>query len=162
MDNFDLRKYLSNNPLLNEIKVNKPNSARLFPEAHMGDLEAMTQGYLESSSPENILEPEGETYNEERFEGYEGEDNDYAAFKNIIRNVPQGVYLIKDWLGFGPSPNAPSNSFDARITITSDGAIRVDSPGMSEDGENAGWFDAEGKYYPDLEAFDETGRNRNA
>lgn len=164
MDNFDLKKYLSNNPLLNEITVSKPGSARLFPEEYMDDLNTLTEGYLESSSPEGILDPEGEIYNEERFENYDDEDITYAAFQNIINNVPPGVYVIPNFMfGFDPAPNAPPKSFDARITITTDKAINVESAPIDEDGGAVtGWFDSNGKYHPDLKAFDEEGRNRNA
>lgn len=160
MDNFDLKKYLSNNPLLNEIVVNKPNSAKLFPKEYREDLDKLTEVYLESSSPDTILEPDGETYYEEN---YEEDDPQFLAFQNIINNVSPGIYVLPDFLlGFDPAPNAPPTSFDTRITITPDKTIKVESPPIDEDGgANTGWFDIEGKYYPDLIAFDEDGRNRN-
>jgi hypothetical protein len=154
MDNFDLKKYLGNNPLLNEIKIN--SSGRIFPEKYMGDLNLFTDGYLESSSPEGILEPDGEDYDIERI-GDDPDDPQYIAFQNIINNIKPGVYLIKSWVGFSPAPGAPSNSYDTKITITTDGVIKIESVALSNDGENAGWFDIRGKYYPDFKYFDEDG-----
>lgn len=162
MDNFDLKKYLSNNPLLNEIKVNEP-SGKSFPEKHMDDLNTLTEGYLEGSSPEGILNPEGETYSEERFSYYiddedEEDDEQLTAFKNIINNIKPGIYLIKNWFGFSPAPGAPSRSYDTKVTITTDKEIKVDTVPMDNDnGGSAGWFDSSGKYHPDLKHFNENG-----
>ena len=157
MDNFDLKKYLNNNPLLNEIKIN-PNLSRLFPEKYINDLNLVTDGYLESASPEGILEPEGENYNLERM-GDDPDDLQYIAFQNIINNINPGIYLIKAWGNPDPAPGAPLNSYDTKITITTDRIIEILSVPLSEDGENAGWFDNKGKYYPDLKHFDEDGNN---
>jgi hypothetical protein len=154
MDNFDLKKYLSNNPLLNEIKINP--SGRIFPEKYMGDLNLFTDGYLEGSSPEGIFEPDGEDYDIERI-GDDPDDPQYIAFQNIINNIKPGVYLIKSWMGPHPAPGAPSNSYDTKITITTDGVIKIESIALSNDGENAGWFDIGGKYHPDFKHFDEDG-----
>jgi len=157
MDNFDLKSYLSNNPLLTEIKVTSPGAALLFPEKYLDDLNNMTEGYLEGSSPEDILDPLGEIYDLDRFEDYEDDDSQLIAFQNIINNLPPQTYIIKNWLGLDPAPGAPSNSFDTLIKITPDKFINVLTPAMSNDGENAGWFDSKGNYYPDLEHFTEDG-----
>jgi hypothetical protein len=155
MDNFDLKKYLNNNPLLNEITIN-PGSGRLFPKQYINDLNLFTDGYLESSSPEGILEPDGENYDLERM-GDDPDDPQYIAFQNIINNLKPGIYLIKAWANFSPAPGAPSNSYDTKITITTDGVIEIRTAPLSDDGENAGWFDNKSEYYPDLKHFDEDG-----
>ena len=160
MDNFDLRKYLSNNPLLNEIVVNAPGY-RLFPEKYLADLNMVADSYLEGSSPEDILTPEGEEYNLRNMEDYEEDDTQLIALQNIINNVSPGVYLIKNWLGMEKSPSAPERSFDTKISITAPDSMMIETPGISDDGENAGWFDERGNYTPDLKAFNEDGSDRN-
>ena len=160
MDNFDLRKYLTNNPLLNEIKVNTPGS-RMFPEAYLVDLDIVTEGYLESSSPEDILTPQGEEYNLENMADWDEDDPQLIALQNIINNVSPGVYLIKNWLKMEKSPSAPAYSFDTKISITAPDSMWVETPGISDDGENAGWFDERGNYTPDLKAFNTDGSDRN-
>ena len=159
MDNFDLKKYLSNNPLLNEITVN-PGSGRLFPKQYIDDLNLVADAYLESASPEGILEPEGENYDSERM-GDDFDDPQYIAFQNIINNLKPGTYLIKEWAGFDQAPGAPSNSYDTKVTITTDRVIEIRTAPLSDDGENAGWFDNRGEYHPDLEYFDEDGGRLN-
>ena len=160
MDNFDLRKYLTNNPLLNEIKVSAPGG-RMFPKAYLEDLNIVTEGYLESSSPEDILTPGGEEYNLGYMEDWDEDDFHLVALQNIINNVPPGIYLIKNWMNFEVAPGAPVHSFDTKISIIAPDSMMVETPGISDDGGNAGWFDASGKYYPDLKNFNEDGSDRN-
>jgi len=157
MDNFDLKKYLSDNPLLREITVTAPRAPVPFPETFMEDFDNMTEGYLEGSSPESILNYEGETYDMDRFRDYEEDDFQFIAFQNLINNVPPKVYYLKSWFGFDPAPGAPLNSFDTRITITPNKEINVATVAQSNDGENAGWFNMKGDYFPDLEHFTEDG-----
>jgi hypothetical protein len=159
MDNFDLKKYLGNNPLLKEIKINSPGG-RLFPEKYLADLDAVTESYLESSSPEDILTPQGEEYSLENMADWGEDDRQLIALQNIINNVPPGVYFIKNWI-LGVAPGAPKHSFDTKITIKTPGSMLVETPGISDDGDNAGWFNASGKYYPDLENFNEDGSRLN-
>lgn len=162
MDNFDLKKYLSNNPLLNEIKVNAPGYT-LFPEQYMDDLNTMAEFYLESSSgPDDILNPEGETYTPEAYEDSDADDEQFIAYQNIVNNLQPRIYLIKDWLHYiSLPPGAPENSYNTKITITPKKEIRIETPAPDlEDGGYTGWFDSRGNYHPDLKHFDEEGNRK--
>lgn len=162
MDNFDLKKYLSNNPLLNEIKVNTPGYM-LFPEKYMDDLNTVAEFYLESSSgPDDILNPEGETYTPEAYEDSDADDEQFIAYQNIVNNLQPRIYLIKDWLHYiSLPPGAPENSYNTKITITPKKEIRIETPAPDlEDGGYTGWFDSRGNYHPDLKHFDEEGNRK--
>jgi hypothetical protein len=155
MDNFDLKDYLKNNPLLTEIRVIQPGIPKLFPEEYRGDLNIFTETFGESSSPENILEPIEERYSFDP-EDYEEDSPYFKAYSNILNNL-NGVYLTSDFF-FYPAPGAPNGSFDVKITVDQkDKLIRVESVGISYEGESAGWFDFKGDYYPDLKNFTEDG-----
>jgi hypothetical protein len=92
---------------------------------------------------------------------WDDDEPQLIALQNIINNVPPGIYLIKNWMNFEVAPGAPVHSFDTKISIIAPDSMMVETPGISDDGGNAGWFDASGKYYPDLKNFNEDGSDRN-
>ena len=156
MDNFDLRKYISNNPLLTEVVISTPSS---FSPQDIEDLLMIADGYGEGTSDTILDEPMGEY---RYLEDYEEEDDDYnkekLAFKRILRKPP-GTYVLADiWDSGFTAPGAPKNSFETRITINkTDQNIYIESPYISNDERYMGWFGKDRKYYPDTANFDKDG-----
>ena len=167
MDTFDLKSYLNNNPLLNEIKVNPPQP---FSSQDMEALDLLLDGFAEGVSEFNLYAPLGETYSLEDYEDYdEDEDYDdddddydydpqYKAIKHLLTKPPL-TYLILDAFSIGSAPGAPKNAYYTRVTIDRENQmVTVESPHIDEDGYHyVGWFGTDKEYYPDTVNFNEDG-----
>lgn len=155
MDNFDLKKYLSNNPLLNEIKVNPPPS---FSSKDIKALDVLIDSFGNSSSTGYLDYPLGETYS---LEDYEPDDEEYLAIEHLLKKTSnESILLIKDIFGFSNAPGAPKDAHYTRVTISkADQNVTVESPHLNNNGGNyyMGWFGSDKKYYPDTEHFNEDG-----
>ena len=157
MDNFDLKKYLSNNPLLNEIKVNPPPS---FSSKDIKALDVLidSAGFGESSSTGYLDYPLGETYS---LESYEPDDEEYLAIEHLLKKTPnESIYLIKDIFSFSDAPGAPKNAYYTRVTISkTDQEITIEAPHLNNNGGTyyMGWFGSDKNYYPDTLNFNEDG-----
>jgi hypothetical protein len=121
MDNFDLKSYLSNNPLLTEIKVISPG---IFSDK---DLEALNiladESYGDGISEIERDSPMTETYDLEEYEhDPEEDDNDninqkHMALKHLL-NKFNGIYVLYDLFESSfEAPGAPSKAFYTRVTI---------------------------------------------
>jgi hypothetical protein len=164
---FDLKKYLSNNPLLNEIKVKAPNT---FSQDDIEFLNILAdESYGESVSVIDIYEPLSETYDLEDFE-YTPEEDDYdskkhIAIKHFLKNFSSGIYILPDTNSnlFGrewEAPGAPANNaYYTRVTIDQDNQlVQIETPYIDDDGEYyVGWFDSDTNYHPDTANFTEDG-----
>jgi hypothetical protein len=162
MDNFDLKKYLNNNPLLNEIKVTPPGT--FFDK----DIEALNvladESYGAGYSEITRDSPIGEVYYLENYEydPEEGEDDNsnmkHMAIKHLL-NKPNGTYVLFDLFGFPSAPGAPANPFETRVTIDKNNqSVYIESPHLDEDGSYyIGWFGRDKQYYPDTANFTEDG-----
>lgn len=156
MDNFDLKKYLSNNPLLNEIKVNPP------PSFSSKDIEALdvlidSAGFGEGISADYLDYPAGQTYS---LEDYEPDDEEYLAIEHLLKKTSnESIYLIKDIFDFSNAPGAPKDAHYTRVTINkTDQDVTIESPLTDMEGNYyMGWFGSDKKYYPDTEHFNEDG-----
>jgi hypothetical protein len=163
MDNFDLKRYLSNNPLLNEIRVITPNT---FSDKDIEALITLTDNYGEGISEIDRDSPIKETYSLEDYE-YDPEEDDntssenrkHRAIKHLLNNKPKGTYVLYDIHGLPSAPGAPANPFETRVTIDkNDQSVSVESPYLDEDGNYyIGWFGQDKKYYPDTANFTEDG-----
>ena len=164
---FDLKKYLSNNPLLNEIKVKAPNT---FSQDDIEFLNILAdESYGEGVSEIDIYEPLSETYDLEDFE-YTPEEDDYdskrhIAIKHFLKNFNSGVYILPDTnsnlFGRGwEAPGAPANNaYYTRVTIDQDNQlVQIETPYIGDDGEYyVGWFDSDTNYHPDTANFTKNG-----
>lgn len=161
MDNFDLKNYISNNPLLNEIKINPPLS---FSNQDIDAVNILTDGFGEGVSSPKRDYPLEETYSLDDYEYDEeaGED-DYENKKSLaikhLLTKPAQSYLIKDIFGLEDAPGAPEDAHYIRVAINKeDQSVSVESPYLDEDGEYyMGWFGRDKKYYPDTDHFTEDG-----
>jgi hypothetical protein len=161
MDNFDLKKYLNNNPLLNEIKVTSPG---IFSNKDIEALVTLTDNYGEGVSEIERDFPLKETYDLEDYEyDPDGGEDDYdnqrhMAIKHLL-NKPNGTYVLPDLFGFSSAPGAPANPFETRVTIDkNDQSVSVESPHLDENGSYyIGWFGRDKQYYPDTANFTEDG-----
>jgi hypothetical protein len=161
MDTFDLKNYLNNNPLLNEIKVNPPLS---FSQQDMEALDVLVEFYGEGDSGFDLYEPMGELYNLDNYEpndeehGNPHQNKQYKALKHLLTK-PSGVYLIPRLFSFPPAPGAPEKTYDARVTINREYEfVKVETPYLDNEGSySVGWFGADKEYYPDTVNFDEDG-----
>jgi hypothetical protein len=162
MDNFDLKDYLKNNPLLTEIRVIPPS---IFSNKNLEALVILTDTYGEGTSTIDRDSPMEETYNLENYEyePEEGEDDDinqrYTALKHLLNNKPNGIYVLPDLFGFPPAPGAPANVFETRVTIDKNNqSVSIESPYLDDDGDcYIGWFGQDKEYYPDTVHFNEDG-----
>jgi hypothetical protein len=161
MDNFDLKKYLGNNPLLNEIKVITPNT---FSDKDIEALFTLTDNYGEGTSGIDRDSPIREIYYLEDYEPDSEEEDDntnpkHRAIKHLLNNKPKGTHVLPDLFGFPSAPGAPANPFETRVTIDkNDQSVSVESPYLDEDGSYyIGWFGQDKKYYPDTANFTEDG-----
>jgi hypothetical protein len=163
MDNFDLKKYLGNNPLLNEIKVITSNT---FSDKDVEALNVLVdESYGEGGSEITRDFPIKETYDLEDYEydPEEGEDDydnqRHMAIKRLLNNKSNGTYILRDLFDFPPAPGAPANIFYTRVTIDRNNqSVSVESPHLDEDGSYyIGWFGRDKQYYPDTANFTEDG-----
>jgi len=163
MDSFNLREYLRNNPLINEIKVITPN---IFSNKDMGALFILTDNYGEGTSEITRDSPMKERYNLEDYEydPEEGEDDEEnkknIAIKHLL-NKPNGIYVLPDIFKLNSAaPGAPNNAFYTRVTIDkNDQSVSIESPHLDENGSYfIGWFGRDRQYYPDTANFTEDGK----
>ena len=162
MDNFNLKKYLNNNPLLNEIKVISPGT---FSDKDIEELNILAdESYGESFSEIERDYPIIETYYLENYESYPEDDysnEKFIAIKHLLDNKPNGTYVLRelfDGISY-EAPGAPANAFYTRITIDkNDQSVSVESPHIDENGDYyLGWFGKDKQYYPDIANFTEDG-----
>ena len=182
MNDFNLKKYLSNNPLLNEIKINKPVGARIIKDPKI--IALLSELFYFDASEFNLNDPIGREFNYEDSCGiYPGKygdtwddfnnDNTCKIFKYFFER-PKGIYLLSE-----PNPDqtalgAPNNSFYEKIEVGGNFGddnydkdsmenlwIYIESPWVVGTPDNnyyyAGWFDARGNYHADDKNFDEDG-----
>jgi hypothetical protein len=162
MDNFDLKKYLGNNPLLNEIKVTSPGT---FSNKDIEALNVLAdESYGEGGSEITRDFPISETYNLEDYEYFpEEEEDDYSNMKHMaikhLLNKSNGTYVLSDLFNYPPAPGAPANVFYTRIIIDkNDQSVSIESPHLDEGGSYyIGWFGRDRQYYPDTANFTEDG-----
>lgn len=158
MVNFDLKKYLTNNPLLNEIRINTPGKIRILRDPKIVNLiwRDMTD---DSDSGFDLYHPSEINYSIDdlwgginRARGYRGEDHDelYEYFSKL----PQPLTLLINDYDFR-NPAAPDRSFEGKLIIEKD-EIYFYHPYIDSD-MNVGWFDARGNYHADDKNFDEDG-----
>ena len=127
---FDLKKYLFNNPLLNEVKV---RPAGIFSQETINALNILAdESYGEDVSEINIYEPLSVTYNLEDFEYISDEDYDskkHIAINYFLKNFNSGVYILPDinsnLFGQGwKAPGAPANdAYYTRVIIDQDNQL---------------------------------------
>jgi hypothetical protein len=154
MDNFDLKSYLSNNPLLNEIKVNPPS---FFSQKDMEALDILIEYFGEGTSENHRDYPLSESYS---LDNYEPDDDEYLAIEHLLKKTSNKfTHVIKDIFGFTDAPGAPKNAYYIKVTIFKDHEyVEVESPYLDNDGNYyMGWFGPDKKYYPDTTNFTEDG-----
>lgn len=154
MDNFDYIKYLKNNPLLSEIKINTPGG---LSEQDIKDIETLTEYFGEGQSGFSLHNPMDEEYNLDNIE--DGNDDDrFEAFKNLTSKYNK-TFLVNNIPSFNyfTFVRAPKNSFIVKIIITPD-SVHISVPHVDNEGEYyTGWFDNNGKYHGDVDNFNEDG-----
>ena len=155
MDNFDLKNYISNNPLLNEIKINPPLT---FSQEDMEALDLLIDGFAEGVSEFNLYNPLEESYYLYDYDDYDEDDPQYLAIMHLLTKPPR-TYLLLDAFSIGSAPGAPENAFYTRVTINREHEfIKVQSPHIDEDGYHyVGWFGPDKEYYPDTANFNKDG-----
>lgn len=132
MTNFNLKKYLANNPLLNEIKVNKPVGVRIIKDPKIVDW--LSELFEFNASGFNLNFPlENEFNYEDNCEiypdrgKYEWDTWDDFNNTNICKvfkyfsEKPKGIYLLSPNSSYPlPALGAPNNSFYEKITVEGD------------------------------------------
>lgn len=186
MVNFNLKKYLANNPLLNEIKINQPVGARIIKDPKIVDWLRLSALFEFNASGFRLNSPLGNEFNygdtceiypdkgENEWDTWDDfNKNDICKIFKYFSEKPKGIYLLSN-KNLAPALGAPNNSFYEKITVEDDFGdanydkdsmenlwIYIETPWISE-GPNgnyhhAGWFDARGKYHADDKNFDEDG-----
>jgi hypothetical protein len=147
--------------ILKEIRVMQPGSARRLSPQDLQDINVVFEFFGESDSDFDLHEPMAEYRYEHSFEFDDEEDQQYQAFKRLVKR-PKGVYLGTDSY-ISPCPGAPANSFYMRLKVdfnSEDGPFIVLSmPYYDTDAGrySVGWFDGLGTYHADTAHFNENG-----
>jgi hypothetical protein len=144
--------------ILKEIRV---RSGRILFPQDIKDINVVFEFFGESDSDFDLHKPMTEYRYEHSFEFDDEEDQQYQAFKRLVKKS-KGVYVGTDSY-ISPCPGAPANSFYMRLEVSSnndDGPfIFLSMPYYdTEAGRySVGWFDGLGKYHADTTHFNEDG-----
>jgi hypothetical protein len=154
--------------ILKEIKVQAGN---VFPSKYLENLQNLTDGFGEGTSDSFVDKPLTEVYDTGHFAEWEEDETPYPDFRQLIENLPEGTYVTNDsWMSFNdfPCPGAPKGAYALRVQVYKTKPydspyyelplIAVSVPYSDETGEfSMGWFDTSGKYYGDIDHFNEDG-----
>jgi hypothetical protein len=147
--------------ILKEIRLMKAGSAKRLSPQDLKDINVVFEFFGESDSDFDLHKPMVEYRYEHSFEFNDEEDQQYQAFKRLVKR-PKGVYLgtAPD---ISPCPDAPDISFYMRLEVdfnSEDGpfiALSMPYYDTSAGRYSVGWFDGSGEYHADTIHFNEDG-----
>jgi hypothetical protein len=143
--------------ILSELKINPPGLSKKDIEALDNIIDEQFGSGVSEGGPEDLV---CEIYKID--EDDEDDEDDYYKDIKYIINTYRGRTLVTNDVALAqpddfPCPGAPPNSYYVHIEIDDD-SVTVCTPSISNTADySMGWFDINGKYYPDLKNFNENG-----
>jgi hypothetical protein len=155
-------KKLIKEEFLKEIKVDRhPLTTNEDMDALNVFIEQYGEGHGHGGYDQfSLYEPQSETFELSNY--LDNLDSDeYLAISHLL-NKP-GTHILDDFYGY-TCPGTPSNALYTKVIIDEkDQSVTIQIPYIDNTRGRyyVGWFDANGKYHPDTEHFDENGNMAN-